>query len=126
MTTGMESQQSGSFVIYYKGVSLTITQRDPSLDMKPLIDESMKNIDYALFLGALPSWNKETNKEALTKPVTPLPVTQTGTQPTTPEKSIACATCGALAVRRQGVSKAGKPYKGIFCSTEDKTHTEWL
>lgn len=77
MTTGMESQQSGSFVIYYKGVSLTITQRDPSLDMKPLIDESMKNIDYALFLGALPSWNKETNKEAI-KPasIAPAPETQ--------------------------------------------------
>lgn len=46
--------------------------------------------------------------------------------PTIQPSQIGCATCGAPATRKSGVSKAGKPYNGVFCSTEDKTHTVWL
>lgn len=37
-----------------------------------------------------------------------------------------CAHCGAPAVFREGVSKAGKSYRAIFCSTGEKSHAEWL
>lgn len=37
-----------------------------------------------------------------------------------------CMTCGANAYERQGKTKEGKEYHGIFCSTKDKTHTVWL
>lgn len=37
-----------------------------------------------------------------------------------------CAACKQPAFEKKGINKAGKPYHGIFCSTEDKTHTQWL
>lgn len=37
-----------------------------------------------------------------------------------------CPVCGSPAVEKQGVNKKGLPYHGIFCSTEDKSHTQWL
>lgn|SRR3990167_6839866 len=38
-----------------------------------------------------------------------------------------CVKCGAPAIRKKGISvKTNKPYEGIFCSTEDKTHVTWL
>ncbi len=40
--------------------------------------------------------------------------------------SLTCAKCGAPAIDKRGVSKTGKPYRGIFCTTEDRTHTRWL
>lgn len=42
------------------------------------------------------------------------------------EKPRTCLICGESAIEREGVTKAGKPYHGIFCSTEDKSHTQWL
>lgn len=42
------------------------------------------------------------------------------------EKKLVCDFCGQPAVEREGVSKAGKPYHGIFCSSEDKNHTKWI
>jgi hypothetical protein len=43
-----------------------------------------------------------------------------------PKKAI-CATCGEAATLRSGVSsKTNKPYTGLFCSSEDKTHTKWM
>lgn len=37
-----------------------------------------------------------------------------------------CAVCGEPATEKKGRSKTGKPYHGIFCSTEDRSHTRWL
>lgn len=38
-----------------------------------------------------------------------------------------CATCGELATYRTGVSKKnGKPWAAYFCTSEDKSHVEWL
>lgn len=45
---------------------------------------------------------------------------------TTNSNGMNCMTCGQPAVQRQGVSKAGKPYNGIFCLTDNKSHTKWL
>lgn len=38
----------------------------------------------------------------------------------------ACEVCGQPATERKGTTKTGKPYHGVFCSTEDKSHTRWL
>lgn len=42
------------------------------------------------------------------------------------EQEVECEVCGKPAVERRGVSKAGKNYHGIFCSTKIDTHTRWL
>lgn len=40
---------------------------------------------------------------------------------------ITCWSCGAKAEERSGVSKkTGKKWRGIFCSTDNKSHTKWL
>lgn len=52
--------------------------------------------------------------------------THTEEQPTSIEVLVPCDTCGKPATERQGVTKAGKPYHGIFCTTGDKDHTKWL
>jgi hypothetical protein len=37
-----------------------------------------------------------------------------------------CAVCGEKAVEKSGTTKGGKSYHGIFCSTGDRSHTQWL
>ena len=37
-----------------------------------------------------------------------------------------CKTCKAVATQKSGISKTGKPYNAIFCSSEDRSHTVWL
>lgn len=37
-----------------------------------------------------------------------------------------CSTCGQPGQFKKGISKKGKPYSAIFCSTENKSHTQWL
>lgn len=39
---------------------------------------------------------------------------------------LTCDMCGNPAVEKKGTTKSGKAYHGIFCSTEDKSHTRWL
>lgn len=41
------------------------------------------------------------------------------------EKTYTCNDCGAEAVLKSGVSKAGKPWKAIFC-VDNKEHVKWL
>ncbi len=48
------------------------------------------------------------------------------TKPTSTTKPLACATCGQPAERKKGVSKAGREYEAVFCSTGAKDHTQWL
>jgi len=43
------------------------------------------------------------------------------------ETSVTCSTCGKPAEEKRGISKVGnKPYHAIFCSSKDKTHTQWI
>jgi hypothetical protein len=39
---------------------------------------------------------------------------------------LACEICGAPATDKRGTTKGGKPWHGVFCSTENKLHTRWL
>ena len=44
----------------------------------------------------------------------------------TVETAAKCEICGAAAVEKKGKTKGGKNYHGIFCTTEDRSHTRWL
>lgn len=37
-----------------------------------------------------------------------------------------CEVCGSAATEKKGKTKAGKNYHGIFCTTENRSHTRWL
>jgi hypothetical protein len=39
---------------------------------------------------------------------------------------VKCDVCGKQARERKGTTKGGKPYHGIFCTSEDRTHTRWF
>jgi hypothetical protein len=39
---------------------------------------------------------------------------------------LTCDLCGNPAIEKRGTTKNGKAYHGIFCSTEEKSHTRWL
>lgn len=127
--TGMESPQSVSAVLYYRGVSITITKRDGETKIKPLVESQLQLIDWMIDEKAcMPSWNPDTNKAALgTTVATPLPLAVTnGAEATTsPVAAILCATCKAPATHKTGIGKTGKPWSAIFCSL-DKKHVTWL
>lgn len=42
------------------------------------------------------------------------------------DNGLNCEICGEPAREKRGTSRVGKPYHGIFCTTEDRTHTRWL
>lgn len=55
---------------------------------------------------------------------TPIP-----TKPTEPDPTLqrTCWSCGAIAEERRGISKKnGKPYRALFCSTGNTSHTRFL
>jgi hypothetical protein len=37
-----------------------------------------------------------------------------------------CEICGQPATEKKGTTRGGKAYHGIFCSSEDRSHTRWL
>lgn len=39
---------------------------------------------------------------------------------------LVCEVCGKPAVEKEGTTKGGKHYHGIFCTSEDRSHTRWL
>lgn len=47
-------------------------------------------------------------------------------QQQTVARDVLCEVCGKPATERKGQTKGGKQYHGIFCSTEDRSHTRWL
>lgn len=48
------------------------------------------------------------------------------TEKTVQTATVTCEVCGKPATERKGTTKGGKPYHGIFCSSEDRGHTRWL
>lgn len=44
----------------------------------------------------------------------------------TAREDLKCKVCGAPATERRGTTKGGKAYHGIFCSTQDRSHTKWI
>jgi hypothetical protein len=41
-------------------------------------------------------------------------------------KTVNCEICGQPATEKRGTTKGGKQYHGVFCSTDDRSHTRWL
>jgi hypothetical protein len=41
------------------------------------------------------------------------------------DTGVKCATCGEPAVAKSG-EKNGRKWSGVFCSSENKSHTKWL
>lgn len=39
---------------------------------------------------------------------------------------ITCEVCGKDATEKRGITKAGKAYHGIFCTSDERSHTRWL
>lgn len=110
MNTGEEAKISISSVVYYRGVAVTITKRDPDISIRPLIEAQLKTIDWLLDeKEALPSWNAETNKQVagVQTPGTP------AAQPITNNIAM-CPKC--LSPLVSGVTKNGKKYQK--CSTQ--------
>lgn len=62
--TGQESPQSTSITGYYKGFSVTLTNRENPPSFKPQVIAAETAIDEMLNRGWKPSWNQETNKAA--------------------------------------------------------------
>lgn len=42
------------------------------------------------------------------------------------ENRMTCEVCGKEATEKRGITKAGKDYHGIFCTSEQRSHTRWL
>jgi hypothetical protein len=40
--------------------------------------------------------------------------------------SATCEVCGQAATERKGITRGGKQYHGIFCTTGNRSHTRWL
>jgi hypothetical protein len=37
-----------------------------------------------------------------------------------------CEVCGKQATEKKGTTRGGKQYHGVFCSSDDRSHTRWL
>lgn len=103
-----ESPMSVTIQVYYRGVSILITKRDPEMTIRPLIESQIKVIDWLLDeVHALPSWNKSTNEEVASSPV----VSQPSKPITVAEYEEKCSKCGS----KMGISKKGNPYCLAAC-----------
>jgi hypothetical protein len=51
---------------------------------------------------------------------------QKNLQAQTSQEIVTCEVCGKEATEKKGTTKGGKPYHGIFCSSDDRSHTRWL
>lgn len=110
MASGIESPQSISSVLYYRGVGMTITAREIDIKMKPLIEEQMKRIDWLLDdIGCLPSWNKQTNEEV--KEQTPANKAIINKSIPIEQFQEVCERCGAKKV----LSKKGNMVCSKYC-----------
>ena len=106
----MEEQKPWTSIdLYFKGVHVK-----KSLPENVKIEDLIKTIDTYLAAGFEASWNVDTNKAH-----DPIMQATQGQG-----KKYVCKTCGADADYKEGISKAGKPWKGIFCK-ETKEHVTW-
>ena len=106
MSSNSEAPASVSSVVYYRGVAMTITKRDPEVSIKPLVEKQMEMIDWTLDeINCKPSWNEETNKAHLNG--------KANTQGATNGNGLSCPKCGSPLVPM--TTKTGK--QAMKCST---------
>lgn len=114
MNVGQEEKNTPwtSLDLYYKGFHIK-----KSVPSSYKADQIIKIIDTYIEKGFEPSWNKDTSSEQLEKdPIMDMTKGQ--------GKKYVCNTCGADAEYKEGISKTGKAWKGIFCK-ETKEHVTW-
>src|SRR3990167_5330380 len=93
--------------LYYKGFHF---KKSVPANVSP--DTLIEMVEEYIEKGFEPSWNKNTSQEQLDN------------DPDWVKKKYVCPTCGADADYKEGISKTGKPWKGIFCK-ETKEHVAW-
>ena len=107
----MENETNWTSIdLYFKGFHIK-----KSFPENVKLESLMESVEKAIKLGFEPSWNKETSSKAL----------DADPEWAKEKSKNVCLTCGQPAEMKSGVSKAGKPWKGIFC-TADKQHVQWL
>lgn len=106
---------------YYHGFSVMVTKRLEEDQITPQLDGITAVIQKMIDKGFKPSWNDQTNGShsngaATTKAVNTRPQVIA---------DVTCEVCGQPAKEKKGLTKSGKQYHGVFCSTEDRSHTRW-
>ncbi len=103
---------------YLKGFSIQITKRGEVA--QPLLEQSIKIVDWMEANGFKPSWNEQTNGKVYSKTETGMPFPDDNAI-----KAVTCDKCGEQAEIISGV-KNNRKWQGKFCSTGNKSHTTWL
>ena len=93
-----EAKMSGNIRGYYRGYSIQITNRDPDVEVKPLLQKMVQIAKFMESHDFEPSWNSDTNKKA------------EGEQPAL---SGTCEKHNAP-LREYTSKKTGKPYFGHY------------
>jgi len=70
------------------------------------------------------SKNRNFTRLQATLPNTPIGQTQEKVEEA--KETVTCEVCGQPANERTGVTRGGKQYHGIFCTTGNRSHTRWL
>jgi len=96
-----EAPASATVRFWIDGYGVLFTMRDEKV--AGVRDKLEVILQYAKQKGWKPSW-KEDEKPAIKR---------------------VCDVCGADAEQREGITKTGKKWAGIFCS-ENKNHVKWL
>lgn len=66
--TGLEANMSSTVRGYYKGYSVLLTMRDPSVEAAPLLEKSMAAIDWMEEQGFKPSWADDSSSQPKSSP----------------------------------------------------------
>jgi hypothetical protein len=131
--TGNEPEMKHIAFTSYKsksGFTWNVTVRDNEIGQ---LRDAMNNWeDYITMHEGEPlNGQRGPGRPPKVEPVNPLPwedqkaINEVMAKPESPE--VKCEKCGAKGIYKEGVSqKTGKPWKAIFCSTEDKSHATWL
>ncbi len=102
---------------YLKGFSIQITKR--GMVAQPLLQQSIKIVEWMEMNGFNPSWNDATNAKKYENTETGMPFPDDSAVSSPP-----CSFCGEATTTKSGVTK-GRKWTGVFCSTEQKAHTVW-
>lgn len=122
---------------YYVKATASITKGSDAISVTAFAreTESKKGMDDAQITGATSSYARkyalnglfaiDDTKDPDTKDNTQVE-SKTETREATEENTVVCEVCGKPATEKRGTTKGGKPYHGIFCSSEERSHTRWL
>lgn len=114
-----ESPASVNVRGYLKGFSIQFTKRgDAIVPLYSWVTELVSKMEAD---GFKPSWNTETNGKTYAK-------TPTGNEfpdDSVIKESTPCWKCGEATTLKSG-EKNGKKWTARFCSTDNRSHTQWL